>query len=397
MLGSILLVLAVSEVAVRRLSPQYMSLHVHPARIWKDDFMAHDRLGMYNELLGWTPKPNAKIINKTWECSHEICTNSRGFRCDEIPFERQPGMRRILILGDSFGMGDGVQRGEIFADRLSQLLPNTEVVNLSVNGYGTDQELLLYRIEGSRYDADVVLLAFTVSNDVFGNGSCQASGMNKPYFVLDAKKLVLEGVPVPYTTLKSRKIPGELRPSYPIHDWLDSHSGLYAMIFHRLTSIEILRRHWQECGLLYEQETVFYPQQLEILEVEPKPPTDKAWQITENLLVRLRERVIKQGATLVVVLIPSQLQVYQEIWERAARVHKLDRRRFDLEGPNARLTAFCMANSIHVLDLLPQFRCEAPRCLPLYYRRNPHWTPEGHRVAANAIADFLKKDILQAL
>jgi hypothetical protein len=62
------------------------------------------------------------------------------------------------LLGDSFAMGDGVERGELFADVLENLLPKTEVVNLGVSGYGTDQELLTYLRRGRQYRPDVVLL-----------------------------------------------------------------------------------------------------------------------------------------------------------------------------------------------------------------------------------------------
>jgi len=52
------------------------------------------------------------------------------------------------------------------------------------------------------------------------------------------------------------------------------------------------------------------------------------------------------------------------------------------------LTAFCAAEGLDIIDLLPDFRTSAGGD-PLYYRQNPHWNRAGHRLAAELIAKRL--------
>jgi hypothetical protein len=77
-----------------------------------------------------------------------ISTNSAGMRGQrEYPVARVPGKRRILMLGDSFPFGYGVEDGEVVSAVLETLLkaggtPDAaagggyEVINLSVSGFG---------------------------------------------------------------------------------------------------------------------------------------------------------------------------------------------------------------------------------------------------------------------
>ena len=56
-----------------------------------------------------------------------------------------------------------------------------EVINTSVDNWGTDQQLVYYREEGRRFEADLVLLAFCMCNDVINNYPGFAY-QNKPSF-----------------------------------------------------------------------------------------------------------------------------------------------------------------------------------------------------------------------
>jgi hypothetical protein len=68
---------------------------------------------------------------------------------------------------------------------------------------------------------------------------------------------------------------------------------------------------------------------------------------------------------------------------------------WDLEAPNRRLTGFLTAQNIAHLDLLPIFREAAarPDTPPLHFRHDQHWTVAGHRLAAEAIGDFLLNEL----
>lgn len=380
--------LALGELLVRVAAPGVTGLHVHPTDVMRDRFINHDRLGRYDDLLGWTLQPDAVGENRGREFRHEIRTNGHGFRDDEFTVERTGGVRRIVLLGDSFGMGWGVGREEMLATRLESALDATEVVNLSVAGYGTDQEVLLFERDGARFAPDLVMLLFVIGNDLANNSHVSAS-YRKPYFLPDGDGLALNGVPVPYTQLESGKVPGAPSP-FPIHDWFDEHSALYAFAFQRLAGIDALRARWEASGRMHRQITVFGRQQTDILHNPPPPAMRAAWWVTDRLLLRFRDAVRKAGAVPLVVIVPSHLQVYPEIWKDAVREMRLNESDFDVTLPNRHLVAFGQANGLPVLDLLPALREAAKSSsLPLYFRTDPHWTAEGHRRATEAVASFL--------
>ena len=72
---------------------------------------------------------------------------------------RSPGVRRVLVVGDSFGFGSDQATDDIWHARLVRLVPNLEVVNLAVPGFSLDQMLLQLRLQAPVWRPDVVLIA----------------------------------------------------------------------------------------------------------------------------------------------------------------------------------------------------------------------------------------------
>ena len=78
-----------------------------------------------------------------------------GSAVGEISFSKPAGTQHIVVLGDSLVWGFGVEEHELFTHVLEEKLrPGARVINLGVSGYSTDQELLLYRDRGRKYDPD---------------------------------------------------------------------------------------------------------------------------------------------------------------------------------------------------------------------------------------------------
>jgi hypothetical protein len=133
--------------------------------------------------------------------------------------------------------------------------------------------------------------------------------------------------------------------------------------------------------------------------VYQSPPDEQfeaAWQLTEAIIERLRDEVEQRGARLVVVIIGAPEQVYREQWEQMLAANPaLQALTLDVEAPNKRLAAFLSEEKIPHLDLLPIFRQAAvqPDTPPLHFLHDGHWTPAGHRLAAQAIHDFLQAEL----
>ena len=95
--------------------------------------------------------------------------NSRGLRSPEFEVPKPPGLRRVLVLGDSVTFGWGVEEEQNFSRRLEEALRQqlacpVEVLNSGVSGYGTVEEADFFTHEGLAFEPDVVLIYY-VEND----------------------------------------------------------------------------------------------------------------------------------------------------------------------------------------------------------------------------------------
>jgi len=113
--------------------------------------------------LGWIGKPHVSgtlsFAAEDTEDMH-VVMNSEGF-CDMEPqILKPPGAKRILFLGDSFTIGFGVSAKERFNDLIRDHLPTgSEVVNMGMWGYSTDQELLALIEKGMKYSPNIVIVS----------------------------------------------------------------------------------------------------------------------------------------------------------------------------------------------------------------------------------------------
>jgi hypothetical protein len=164
-----------------------------------------NRFWKYDSLLGWDHQPGQEGIFETPQFRTFVRINQQGLRDREHSYERLDDNGRILVLGDSFAWGYGVEESERFSQRLETSL-DAEVINAGVSGYSTDQELLWFRDEGIKYDIDLVILVFT-GNDVGDNEQQLVHTIYyKPQFVREEGQLILNGYPVPRSSRPARLI-----------------------------------------------------------------------------------------------------------------------------------------------------------------------------------------------
>ena len=148
----------------------------------------------FDPTKGWVTIPNASNIlyfeNKL------VSSNSKGIRGTvEYQYARDKKKLRILFLGDSFTFGDEVDDNETYPYYLQQMLPNTEVINLGVHGYGHDQMLIYLKEEGVKYKPDIIVLGY-VGADTHRNMR-EFEDYAKPRFKLMNNKLEVCNFPVP--------------------------------------------------------------------------------------------------------------------------------------------------------------------------------------------------------
>ena len=155
-------------------------------------------VSVYDPTLGWRLKPNYFGVEKTNEFEVTYKTNELGFRGDDF-VEKD---KNIVFLGDSFTFGEGVEEDKIISTLIQGKLPDYEIINLGIPGYGTDQEFLLLQSFSIDHKPNIVILNYLVENiarneNQFRRLSNPSTGLDyeKPKFSLINGKLALINVP----------------------------------------------------------------------------------------------------------------------------------------------------------------------------------------------------------
>ena len=109
----------------------------------------------------------------------------------------------------------------------------------------------------------------------------------------------------------------------------------------------------------------------------------------------LREiRRVAGDVPLVVMLIPDEFQVEDELWQQVSG--ELQRSDLDRDQPQRRITEWLRAEGITFLDLLPILRAVPPMAdgnRHLYHLRDTHFNARGNAVAGEALAEFLRDQL----
>jgi hypothetical protein len=99
---------------------------------------------------------------------------AEGCRSAISPSPKAPGVKRILMLGNSFTLGAGVLEEATVSSRLERSINGSDkneprqyqVINCAQSGYGTHDERLFYELLGADYHPDLVLLGLTWRDDM---------------------------------------------------------------------------------------------------------------------------------------------------------------------------------------------------------------------------------------
>jgi lysophospholipase L1-like esterase len=311
----------------------------------------HGNLSMYDSLLGWKGVPNLESEVVTYNSRFSVTHNAQGFR--DIPLkEREPSRRTIVFLGDSFTWGYEVNADEMFVHRVRDQLPDFEIFNLAHNGYGTDQSLLTFRNWKRPGDLEWVVLMFS-ENDIDDNNSFIRYDKPKPKFDLLHFNLVLTGVPVP-------RLDAWTDPARLANPEMQSHSLIRRIAF-RSHFVHDLHYRWRSLTERRDYEA-------QLARDDPGPDL----RLTAAILQDLDREVRRAGGRLLVVFIPSKA----EIDELA-----------HLKPYQAVIGELCESYGIEHIDLAPYFHAT---WLRTYHRLDMHWNARGHRVAADALLDYLR-------
>ena len=119
-----------------------------------------------DEYLGYKLSPNYSGYQSVAGKNFFLKTNNFGFRDNrDYSLETEKDRKRIILLGDSFAFGNGIDLNETFAEILRKKFNESiDIINLGVPGYDINNEYMIYEKIGKRYNPDLVIIQFTTND-----------------------------------------------------------------------------------------------------------------------------------------------------------------------------------------------------------------------------------------
>lgn len=202
------------------------------------------------------------LADKNW-AKRYWSTNSLGYRDREWTPELLEGRTKIMVLGDSFSAGYGINnREDIFPDLLGQMLgENYAVMNVSSPGANTKTEIEM--AIGYPYVPDIIILAFYI-NDI--QDTAKDMGFGRPAV--------------------RPKVPSLLEP-------LVEESYAFNFFYWRIYRVggprEWMDNYWQWLLTLYDNPDI--------------------WGIYQSELLQIHHYIRERNGQLIVVVFPNLLAV----------------------------------------------------------------------------------------
>ena len=306
-------------------------------------FHQETRIFLEDKDLGWRLKPN---VEGEWGRT-KVRINGKGLRGPELSYEKPPGVRRILFLGDSVTFGFFVEYKNTFPLLTGKNIEKktgfkVEVINAGVGGYSPWQHKEYWVREGHRYSPDLVIISF-VLNDVtekFGLDRFGAPFRSPGYqLAITAESSVVEKSGIrSWLALHMAGDDDDASPAQPL-------SEMYELNAFHLSS------HSSHALVEY------------------------AWKVTTK---NLDELVASCNALEVPVALVAFPMVFQEQDARA--------------DPQERLKNFAAERNIPYLDLLPPLEQRANGSIQKFFLDEDHISPIGAPVVASLISEFVLRN-----
>lgn len=314
---------------------------------------------------GWTGRVHSS------EFDVNLIIDKQGQRVMPEPKPQEPDTRAgkgntILALGDSFTFGCWSSADKTWLADV-QNVTGARVINAGLPNAGTDTVASI--VQDTRPKASLWILSFYTGNDFYDNMLGQES------FTLDGGYLVLKP---------------EAERQWAQYDCLTGQG-----LDQGTSGNSWIKRCCRRSYLYQYVRSAFAAGSKRV-----GPSSAQAWflkkytpEMREGLektyasLRQIKEAADKQGAQLVLVVIPSSIEVYDQDWQGWLKFAGQDEKLFDRKRPRQLITDWAEQHSVAALDLYDSFAARER----LYYRGDMHWTDLGHFQAGEAVVNFLRK------
>ena len=300
-------------------------------------------LAQEDPVLSYVNNPNASARVTGPEFTIDYQISEQGFRDPMLhPPDVAGGTTRILLIGDSYTYGHGVQYEDSWVARVRERFRQdgkaVDIINAGVPGYSTTQEVLYLKRLLPEYRPDIVVIGF-VAHDLFTNRPIDESG-------------AVAGIADAAVRSVGSDKKSSLHSVLLIKRLLASNDMLYAQAYARTG-----RRDWYTAP--------------------PSPWLADQIEITKGLLAEAADLTERQGAKLVVLSIPQLFQVLVEA--RGMAFDQVDVRHIDRTFADfAESERFAWVPSL--TELAEHYRTRGEK---LYFRLDGHFDEAGNAVFAD--------------
>jgi hypothetical protein len=355
-----------AEITVRVLRPQ----EVGPTRF------------AFDPTLGYIPVPRQKARRKlpgVYDFTYS--NNFQGLRGNREYGPKRPGACRVLLLGDSFTYGFGVNDDQTFAHLLEQYLRQhnlpAEVINAGNPGKGTDYELKVFQTIGVQFHPDLTVLCFFP-------GSFLRNALGEYYAIgpdgePQAKRLkpATEGIKA-------------FLFQFPGYNWLISWSHAANLV--KETAVHYL--------VLSQTSRESQPNQNGSAPVSAAPvassravsysytglvfSNDANRKLTDIYVAHLMAAVKQAGSDLAFCYVPvsNEVEAY--------------RRTKEISPDEAAFRAIIEARGGTLFSLTPVLAARSESIRDLYYTEG-HWTRRAHELVGNALGNYFHELLKEKL
>ena len=311
--------------------------------------------------------------------------NSLGYRGGDFTIART-GARRVLVIGDSFTFGWGVNDEDTYPARLQRLLAEQasgtgiEVINAGFAAcYSPDTYYLYLKTEGLALQPDLIVVGLFVGNDLdsrfaFENEWTEKDADGLPTRIRNVDSHVVDNYFV------SRHVPFRYR--VPVLSRSHVFQGLFDIWWELAPKI----KSWvpgSVAATVYAQspgdEGVPYVYRLQYAE-----RTEAVFKRVQTLMAAMHRLAAGKGIPIYFMVIPEGAQMSRDAYRNAPA---------DIEKPQKELARFFKAEGVKYLDLLPGLR-EKAAGRALYFPHDGHWNVLGNELAAGQLSEFLSKEWL---
>lgn len=320
------------------------------------------------------PMPPGSVLNG-------FVINSRGNISPEVSYTKQQGMKRIVLLGDSHAVGS-VPYPDHFIRVLERRLNAVskyplEVINLGLNCVGPAFEEKVLATEGVRYRPDVVILAFFVGND-FTDDRVYREQFAK------AKKN------------ERHALPQVLYESYLLsffRNYIVLHGGTYHAPTLEAPGIEKPGTYVGFSG--FDSQRPSFPEK-EYLDIEKERSQIFVYEsgVYSNIdavwgnILAMKKISESIRAKFAVLIIPDELQMNMDLFQKVASLSGRSTDEFDLNYPQNLLKNFFEKNDIDYIDAFSSWKT-LTASESYYLVQDSHLNTAGNA----AVADLLQSKI----